>query len=50
MEARFTWEDGYRDIMRLEDDGKISFFGLGKPTSWDAKPIFQLRAVRIPAK
>jgi hypothetical protein len=49
-EARFTWEDGFRDIMRLEDDGKISNFGLGKPGTWDVKPIFQLQSVRIPAK
>jgi hypothetical protein len=45
-EARFTWEDGFRDIMRLEH-GKITFLILGKATSWDSKPNFRLLAVRI---
>jgi TolA-binding protein len=46
-EARFTWEDGYRDIMRLEN-GEITFFGLGKVgTAWGSRPNFRLRAVRI---
>jgi hypothetical protein len=46
-EARITWDDGYRDIMRL-GDGKITYLGLGKAQSWDAEPTFQLQAVRIP--
>jgi hypothetical protein len=46
-EARFTWDDGYRDIMRLEG-GKMTFLGLGKESkSWDSSPIFRLQAVRI---
>jgi hypothetical protein len=47
-EARFTWEDGFRDILRLED-GKVTFLSLGKESNWDSKPKFQLRAVRIDA-
>lgn len=46
-EARITWEDGYRDIFRLED-GNRTFLGLGKATSWDSPAIFRLQAVRIP--
>jgi hypothetical protein len=47
-EARFTWEDGFRDIMRREN-GEIKYLGLGKiGTAWDSAPNFRLRAVRMP--
>jgi hypothetical protein len=47
-EARFTWEDGFRDILRLEDNGNITMLGLGKmPSSWDGLPVFQLKAIRV---
>jgi hypothetical protein len=46
-EARFTWEDGIRDIMRSEN-GKMTYLGLGKTTAWDSPPNFRCRVIRIP--
>ncbi len=42
-EARFIWEDGSRDIMRLEDDGSMTLLQLGKNARrWDARPKSRL--------
>jgi hypothetical protein len=47
-EARFTWDDGFWDILRLEADGRITFLSLGeKAKRWDARPKFRLEANRI---
>jgi hypothetical protein len=43
-EARFTWGDGFRDVMRLEPGG-LFFYGLGKATSWDGAAEFRLKAL-----
>jgi hypothetical protein len=45
-EARFTWEDGIRDVMRSEN-GRMTYLGLGKATVWDSPPNFRCRVVRI---
>jgi hypothetical protein len=47
-DARITWEDGFRDILRLEADGTMSFLQLGKnKRPWDASPKSVLNAKRI---
>jgi predicted Zn finger-like uncharacterized protein len=51
-EARLTWSDGFRDILRMEDGGKMTFLGLGRVTGaqtirWDGPPTLRLQAVRI---
>jgi hypothetical protein len=50
-EARFTWDDGFRDVLRFEG-GKMTMMGLGKVgDNWDSPPEFHLQAIRIgPAK
>ena len=48
-EARLSWEDCYRDIMRFES-GKITVMGLGKVNdNWGSSPLFKLDAVKIGA-
>jgi hypothetical protein len=47
-EARITWEDGFRDILRLEDSGSLTMLGLGKAARrWDSMPILRLQAIRV---
>jgi hypothetical protein len=48
-DARIAWEDGFRDVMRLED-GKIALLVLGKASSWDVQAMHRLQAVRIADK
>jgi hypothetical protein len=49
QEARIMWPEGVRDFMKLEE-GQLTFYGLGKVTSWDSPPNFGLRAVRMTPK
>ena len=47
-EMRFKWEDGFRDILRLGDNGTMTFLSLGNMASrWDGPPIFSLQAIRM---
>jgi hypothetical protein len=46
-EARFTWEDGSRDILRLEADGNVTMLSFGKPAGGrNDQPEFRCRALR----
>lgn len=47
-EARIRWDDGFWDILRSEGT-RMTLSSLGQASSWDAKPGFQLRAVRVPS-
>jgi hypothetical protein len=45
---RITWEDAFRDVLRIEDNGSMSFLQLGKnKRRWDAPPKSRLQAVRV---
>jgi hypothetical protein len=48
-EARITWSDGWKDILRPQKDGvlKIAF---GPGTSWDDKPANTQHAIKEPQK
>lgn len=49
-DARISWDDGYRDIMRIEE-GRISYHGLGKSEfNWEVQPLFKLQAIRMAGK
>jgi ribosomal protein S25 len=47
-EMRITWEDAFRDILRIEDNGTMSFLQFGKnKRRWDARHKRRLNAKRI---
>jgi len=45
-DMRFTWEDDYLDLMRMEDDGRMSFLG-NMTSGWDGPPASRLQAIRV---
>jgi len=52
-EVRLKWEDGFRDILRLGSDGKMTLYALDRvgadeETDWQGSPRFLLNALRIP--
>lgn len=54
-EARISWQDGFRDILRWETDGTMTMLALERvegdqSTNWAAPPRFRLQAVHIPDK
>lgn len=54
-EARIKWDDGFRDILRLDKQGKMTLLALQKagptePTDWSGPPRFSLQAIQIPKK
>jgi predicted Zn finger-like uncharacterized protein len=48
-EARITWSDGWKDILRPQGDGKVNKLGFPPGTSWDNPTTDTHRAVKIPS-
>jgi len=51
-EVRLKWEDGFRDVLRLGSDGKMTWYALDKvgtreETDWASSPRFILHALRL---